>query len=299
MTQNQIAELTMLQSVKNFLDENTGIHSSDAAFQTLVADYNSKLTALLTIGADLMSDNSTFSNTKEEIRNTLITKLVELNGFAKVGLKKAGVKIEANQMQVKRYFFNTLADAELLLAGNNSLTVMQEQTAVLSPLYVTATDLTDLSTLLSDFLAAKNDAENVHHTTPNDRKAFTAQLNELIDLVKDMRLLSKKFKAVHAQFVEDFKSNSTVHELGIHHTNLNVTVTDKVDGKAVAEAITSISGSNKSANTDASGNAIITSIKNGKCTLTVTATGYVQVVKEVKIERGRDNKFIVQLEKAA
>ncbi len=294
-----LASFTMHQAVNQFLTDNAPKYSSNIAMQQVVTDYQTKVPLMIDGGKFLAIDKTPYSKSKADLKVELAEMLVKLSKMARVGLKKAKITVQKDQLSTTKSNYTHLADEDLFVTALANRDIMNAQIAVLSPLFVLQTEIDAMNQLAADFAAAKNTSEVVRKGTPTQRKGFIALVKEMDEMVKDLCMLAVRYDKADPIFYGQLIDTATPQAYGTHHTSVKVLITDQADGHLVTSAHAEISNSKKTGNSDSNGVVVLNEVRNGECTLKVQALGYKDVVKTIKIERGRENNFTVQLEKAA
>ena len=297
MTAKEIATDNMHHALLQFLDDNATVYANDKAFTTAVNAFKNSVAYERTFGSLLATDTTAFSAEKAKIKNQMATEVAHLAGYAYVALNSAGKTKEASQLSIHISDYEQLSDVEAQNLAQSNLDLMNLQTSIITPDYVTAADLTNLGTTISNFAAAKGSAESINKATPAQRAAFKTALANTAATVDDLRLLVRKYLSSNKVFHDALINESTILNVNIHHTTLNVFVNSKADGTAIANATATLSHSKKTGTSDVAGNIVIEEISGGTATLTITATGYKDCVQQIKIASGKENHVEVGMEK--
>jgi hypothetical protein len=294
MTNEENAEMTSHLATFEFFKRNEVIVNQNGAFKDAVAEFITNYEAEKEYGAILATDNTNLSKEKSALKAKMIEHIVELTGYAFVALNKAGKTQDAEQLDINPTDY-AIADIDAYDLAKANLQLLKDQTAIITPNYVTVDDLKDLEADIEAFIEAKGDTQDILKTTPAQRAAFKDALAKTKESVDDIRILGKKFEKTNNLFYDELMRVTTVVLTNVAHTSLSMSIIGK-DGKPVAGATASLSNSKKTATSDAKGYLKIDEIRNGKTTITITSPTHKEYMQEVRIVRGKENHVEVVME---
>ena len=294
MTNEQSAEMTSHLASIDFFGRNAAIVNQNPVFKAAVDEFKANYDAEKAYGAILATDNTNLSEEKIALKAKMIEDLVEMTGYAFVALNKAGKTHDAEQLDTTPTDY-ALGDNEAYDLAKANLQLLKDQTAIISPNYVSADDLKDLETTIEDFINAKGETQDILKITPAQREAFKDALAKTKVSIEHIRILAKKFKKTNKLFYDELMRVTTVVLTNVNHTSLSLGIKDK-DGNPLANVTASLSNSKKTATSDAKGYLKIDEIRNGITTITITSPNHKDYTQEVRIVRGRENHVEVVLE---
>ena len=108
-------------------------------------------------------------------------------------------------------------------------------------------------------------------------KNINAAIKVLQTDLKTFDLLIDDFEATYPNFVEGYHSNAKVQHVGVHHSGIEGTVTDKVTGAVIFGATIRIIGLTKSSTTNLFGKYVISPVAPKDYQVQVSAPGYVTI----------------------
>ena len=108
-------------------------------------------------------------------------------------------------------------------------------------------------------------------------KNINAAIKVLQTDLKTFDLLIDDFDVTYPNFVEGYHSNAMVQHVGIHHSGIEGTVTDKLTGAVIFGATIRIIGLTKSSSTSLLGKYLISPVAPKDYQVQVSAPGYVTI----------------------
>lgn len=299
MTNYQTAQLNMHHALSTFLDANLSVYSANTPMVQVITDYKTKAAAIDNLGNILATDKTSFSEQKQKLKINLSHTLSDICSLAKVGLTKSNLAVEAGQLELSQASYGKLADPDFLFLANANRKIINDNLTVLVPDYLSTTDIADLDAAINAFANAKGTSDTVQKNSPAIRAEFKNQLEVILTVIKQIRLLAKRYKKSNPVFYRELLSESTISKISIRHTTLQITIRNEEDGTPIEAAAVKLSKTKKAGISDASGQVTIEEIRNGKMKITIEATGFESLDQEVLIEQGKQNHFFIELKKAA
>jgi len=291
MNQREIAKTKMYNAFDTFLTNKASVYAAYIAFNKDRTNYSKQLVIVNNLATALSVDNKGYSQQKLEAKMAMADKAAALCGFAQVGLSKLGKKLEISQLHISSTDYSHLPDTESKALAQSVHDVMAAVQAVLTPDYLTATDLSDLQILINTFSTTQGNSTSVNQGTPEQRKNFKAAVIAIDNIIDDIRLLARKYQTTNSDFYNQLIAQSDIPVINIHHTTLSVTVKRKSDNSPIANATALVSNSKKTGTSDANGFITIEQVANGNPTLTIKAAGMSDYTSLVHIIGGQDNHF--------
>jgi hypothetical protein len=253
MNQREIAKTKMYNALDTFLTKNADVYAGNNAFIKDSTNFSNQLIAVNNLATILSVDNTGYSQQKLDAKNAMADNAAALCGFAVVGLKKLKKNLEASQLHISSTEYSHIPDTESKALAQSVHDEMFSVLALLSPDYITDTDLLDLQTLINTFSNTQGSAMSVNTGTPQQRNNFKQAVINIDAIIADILLLARKYETSNAEFYNNLVAQTAIPVVNIHHTTFSATVKKKVDNTPIANATASISNSKKTGASDSNG----------------------------------------------
>ncbi len=295
MNNLQLAQELMHTSLNNFIDSNAPIYAADAAMQNAITGFKNKLAEIKACGDFLATDKKALTQKMLDAKLELASTISTQCKIAIIGMKNAGVDLSSVQFELHNSAYVKMPHAEFVHVVNQNRDLLSNNLATLTPTYFTAQDLTQLDQFIATYGTELANSKALIKAMPAKRAEYRRLIDEVRDIIDNIRVIAKRYKTTNTTFYEQLLDVSTVKQVNVHHTSVQLTIKRSTDGAAIANAAVTFNNSKKQGQTDETGKVTINEIRNGKVTVTVQAAGFQTLVKEVHIEQGKENVFEVTL----
>lgn len=304
MRQEQENQVTMIEVVIDFLDQNQAIWTPLNAYATHFAELKTKYDALTPYRNKQSLRTQGVTQDKKKLKIIAISQAVVIAGNIEVFAADNNDNALRENIHVTKSGLDAYPDTELTVRlqfiYDNANTLLPQ----MSNYGNTASSLSQFQTAITEY----SNAVPKPRSTVAQRKAAT---NNIAVILKEANIVLKKldkltlnFATTNADFSATYRNCRQVIEYGHHKTKLEITCLN-ADASPVSNVnISLISAQNTitantnaiTANTNTVGIALITTIKKGTYTLTAEKQGYdIYTQSEVKVLSGKIThiKFIL------
>lgn len=272
MTNTQISQMGKATTTGKFLTDNAAAFDKQPAFKKQAKTVVDNVADLVKKAAKTEGNASGYSKTKKEAKRLMADELALHAGDASVAFDEQGRHDLALQMLVNASDYYTLADKEAEATARNVWQILHDNIALVTPDYVTQTDVDADEKLINDFASATGDSSIAHNVSPADTAAFKDALQITLTSINKLLILGRRFKKLDNNFYNGLQAATKAPPVNVHHTGVAGTITH--NKQAATAATVEIVGTDKKASTDAQGKYSIIQVTQGTYTLKVTlATG--------------------------
>ena len=296
MTNLEQAKMNRNNALLSYLNDNAAVTASNLPFTTQKDKTSTDVAACILAASKAGADNTGFSEEKLAAKTAMARLAAQLCGYAQVKFDLLEKYSLSEQLNESETFYLAAADAE---AGARALAAVNVMTENISDLtdYVSASQLDDLTEAIGEFMQAEGSSGSVHSASPALTQAFKSALKKTDIDVKNITKLGKFYELSNPGFYEGLLEVCQIPTVNVHHTNVDLTLHDSVDGTPIANATASLSNSSKTGTSDATGFLHIDHVQMGNATLSITCTGYEPLSMLIHILNGHDNSFNLQMVK--
>jgi hypothetical protein len=297
MNARQKAKSDMCKVVEQVCDENAGILSEIAAFQTAVNKFKTLLAQLLETEQIRSLPLTGITADKSLDRANLCRLSANLAGYiyayASVA-KNETLKAEVNYSHSKLLL---MREDQLVAATQNIHALGTTNNGALKDYGVTDAKLTELQTAIDVFKASMPKPR----VAKGQKITLTANRDEIFDqiddiLINQMDVLVPNYEETHPDFVHRYREARKIKDPATTKTQLKGKVTNAADNSPINDATITVVELGLSATTNLAGEYQFKPIDYGEFTVKVTATGFQDLeVDEVKIKLGEINSLNLQI----
>ena len=185
---------------------------------------------------------------------------------------EAAVNVTENEILHKKE-----ADILSFVINTNAAITPFLANVLFTPYGITAATLATQLTNANSYNSLIGAAGVVITTDKIANKNINAAIKVLQTDLKTFDLLIDDFETTYPNFVEGYHSNAKVQHVGVHHSGIEGTVTDKVTGAVIFGATIRIIGLTKSGTTSLLGKYLISPVAPKDYQVQVSAPGYVTI----------------------
>ena len=114
--------------------------------------------------------------------------------------------------------------------------------------------------------------------------------------VSHLKFLTRDYKTSNTAFFDRLMASTVIPTINVHHTYVEVHVSEKNSGKPVEGMSFKLNNCTKTGKTDWEGNAKLEEVKQGKAILTGEMGGVVKYESHITIKSGKVNHYDVVVE---
>ncbi len=238
-------------------------------------------------------DNSGFSAEKLKAKITLAALASNLSGKAYVKFINLGKLSIAQQLHIEPTDYKQESDSNCAKLAQEGHDLMNTNIGDLTPNTIDIGMLNGLQKSIDNFKSTAGSSDTVHETSVELTKKFKASFKPVMVNVEHLRLLARDYETSNNVFFTKLMASMVIPTINVHHTIVSITATAKSTGKAVENAVFTLTNPKKSGTTDFEGNAEIDEVKAGKDILTGVYNGAVIYTAHIVIKRGKTVHFDV------
>ena len=288
LSQQQGREYNRFKKLELFFDAFTSNYASFAPFATEVNAFNTNFHNLERIVPGKTADATGITSNKAGLKHDLAKDIALVCRKTRAYALRFGQPELAAQTNTWTEKIFSMKDADIM---SYSTSVVNLLTPLLAnpdyiPYGVTAASLeaiTTLSTSFDQLIGKARQSENVN-TTVNT--AINKAIHLLHDNITHMDLLVDEFEASDPAFVQGYHINSSIDNVGVHHSGIRGTVRN-MGGEPVAHVTVALEGTAKTALTDLMGVYRLDRVSPGDYHVNVSAAGYASKTVVHHISSGR------------
>lgn len=299
LTQDQFNEYRRFKTLKEFFALNTAIFSGYVPFNDEVTLFNTNFGTLDGLVPNKEADGSGITVGKAELKkqaaNSLAIIMRKTRAFAlRYNLAELAGEMKTNATKIARI------DDEDFQPYFSIKTGLITTVAIPDPNFaaynVTAGDITAVMSIANAFKDLIGKAKNVSSTattanTDIDNSIFVLQGN-----IIQFDLLIDHFKVSDHDFWEGCHINSTLLDLGVHHSGIEGIVRGPIPPNDPAEVPLNgvtirLVGTNKSVISDLNGHYEIIKVKADDYQVEISKAGYKTITQVIHIRRGHVDNF--------
>ncbi len=295
MENPQQSEMTRNGAVKTQLGLDSGCMTGNVK---LIAKSGQVIHAVdlnIAAAAAAYPDNSGYSSLKKLAKIDLSEKASTLSGLANVALNDLGKIDIADQLHVNETDYSVLADVACQALAQSAHDVMAENLDDLAP-DITEAILEDLQDEIDKFALVKGTSDAKHEASPALTKAFEESFKPVRKLIEQLKMLMKPYKKTNKPFWDRIIAACNIPAINVHHTYVNICVTEKGTGKAMEGVVFTLTKGKKTDSSNWEGLLTLEKMVAGDDVLTGVFNGKVVVTAHIYIKRGRTNNFNFEIE---
>ena len=297
MNTRQKSKSEMYQTVGQVCDDEAGIISEIAAFQTAVNQFKAIFAQILETeqirSQPLTGITAGKSADRANLTKTAAAVAGFLSAYASV-TKNAALKSDVNFSNSKLLL---MREDMLVQTAQNIHDLGTANAAALKDYGVTAAKSAELQTAIDAFkisMLKPRTAKDQKATLTVNRDELFAQMDDI--LINQMDFLVKNFEQTHPDFVRKYRQARKIKDPATVKTQLKGVVTTKSEGLPIKGASITIVELGLSTKTRANGEYHFKPIDQGEFTIKANATGFQDFEKdEVRITKGEVNKLDILL----
>ena len=276
MKRQQVNQLNMYEAIKQYLNSNTIVWSSNPTVSAAIATYFSIIAGITANDAVQKTSTVGVTNTKETAKLDMAIAAIAI---ANAG--KAYATTTSNQA-----LFNAMNHSKTeILAGNdtdangicqNIVNAITPYIASTTTYGATATSLTNLQNLINTYYVLIGTPAIQKSLVTTATLTLDQQFSDANALLKNLLdPLIQQYQTSNVLFYNQYTALREINDLGHRHTVILTGFIYNSSNVALANATVSLSGSaTHSKITNATGKYKFTRLHTGTYTITVTASGY-------------------------
>jgi len=297
MTNEQQADMTSYENFATYLNEPSSIsvYQNNIPFKNKVAQFIDAYKQNKDKAAATNPDNSGYSDAKNDAKVELSESIIILTAPSKVALEDAGMPEEAEKLCVNASDYRYLADSDCKTLAKKNYNVMKANGGTLIPDIISQSDLDDLLDEIENFGTLQGESGTQHELSPLLTAAFEESFGPCRKYTAQLKLMGKRYLRTNKPFYDGLIKSAEVPAVNVHHTYVNVTITDR-NGRPMEGIVVTLDGGNKSATTDYKGEGSIEQVRCGNATLICTYNDKIVMKSHIKILRGKKNFYTYKLD---
>ena len=239
-------------------------------------------------------DNSGFSQLKRDKKIALCETASTWAGMGHVALTDLGKIDIADTLHVNLSDYLPFADSVTQANAQSTHDILAENIGDLDD-YVTVDGLEDLQAEIDAFSATKGTSDTKHEESPLLTKAFEESFIPVRKIIEQLKMLMKPYKKTNKPFWDRIMAACNIPAINVHHTYVNICVSEKGTGKAMEGVVFTLTKGKKTGSSNWEGLLTLERMKNGEDVLTGVFNGKVVVLAHINIKRGRANDFTFEI----
>ena len=280
LTHFQFNEYRRFKTLNNFYDvpANAAIIITFVPFKDRVTIFKSNFATLDSLLPKKDVDGKGITTDKATLKHTISDALAILCRKTRAYALTNNLGQLASDMNVNASKINHVNDEDFEAFVNTKTGIIAAQIpdAAFTPYGIVAGDLTAIDNQANDF----NNAIGQATTATSAGTVANTDINKAIKLLEAdiiiFDLLIEHFRVTNPDFFQGYHINSTVEDIGVHHTTLEGTTIPGTIIKAAGKEVTA----------DINGHYSITRLKAGDILVEATAPGKPPISQVVRITRG-------------
>jgi hypothetical protein len=240
-------------------------------------------------------DYKGYTENRDVVRTSLAHEIAIICGNAYVKFNKLGKHDLAEQLHINETDYLDGKVENALHYAQTGHDIMASHLTDLTD-YITATDLSNLQTLINNLTTAEGQTLSLHQASPADTAAAEAAILKTDEDIHNLLIVIRPLQKTNLSLYNAIVLNSILPPVNIHHSYLTVTVRDAATNALFQGAVLTINTSDKkTATTDDTGIGKIDRLRSGPTILTITAPGKPVKRIHLQISIGKNNTLEVSL----
>ncbi len=283
-------EMTRNQATETQMGLDSDCYTNNVKLNAKFGQYKAATLANRQAAAAAFPDNSGYSELKQEKKLELSYTVSTYAGLSHVALTDLGKTDIADTLHVNETDYSSLADVACQALAQSAHDIMLENVEDLGD-DVTEEMLEDLQDEIDAFGVVKGTSDAKHEESPALTEAFVESFKPVRKLIEQLKMLLKPYKKSNKAFYDRVMTAMEIPAVNVHHTYVNICVSEKGTGKAMESVVFTLTKAEKTASTNWEGLATLARVRNGNDVLTGVFNGKVVVLAHIHIVRGRSNDF--------
>lgn len=165
---------------------------------------------------------------------------------------------------------------------------------------ITPQDLTTMATVISNYYdVTQKTGEEMSKKQGSGTKMIPILIKEGMTTVENLfDMCYGEFAEAKPELVNILDAAKEIYDIGIHHTAVILTITEKGTNKKLKEVLVLIKELNKTTTSNITGTAKFEKIKHGIFTFIFTKEGYITYETIITVKQGKTIEMTVEMEKA-
>jgi len=297
MTNRQAAQETRNITVCAFLEvpANAAIYASHVAFGSIATKMAEDSAAAVTAGTKAGADNTGYSVDKIVDKEAASQLAAQLCASCIVKLELLGNHGLSDSLNGAATFYSTAKDAVCTNRLMNVYGVMDENLELITPDYLTATQLATFLTKINNYTTTKGSSILVNNNSPVLTKSYDEAMRQTNTDVATIKELAKFYKITEPTFYAGIMKACKMPAVTVHHTPVIITITDASSTGVLAGVHGVLTKSKEQPVSNVAGIMTYSTVLGGSTTATFSKKGFHTVVREITVVSGKKNAFSVAL----
>jgi len=275
MTAYQKAKLLMAKGLSTFLDENTAIFATVAAFQTALTALKEKIAAIDETAELSSLSIAGITADKRNFKENLCQLTTDIAGMIYAFAVEASNNALKQEVNLSVSVLKRKSDSELLQTCQAIHERGAENATALKNYGITPDLLTELQDAVTAFAAASPKPRTAIGKRKTRREIVNGLFKEMDGILNErMDTLMGKFRTTNPEFYQTYFNLREIVDPSSTTTQLKGTITDAADNKPIKNASVEIVQLAKTTKTDSAGEYTFKPVQHGKFTVKITAEGY-------------------------
>lgn len=299
MNSRQESKVNMYRGVLLFCQNNAGIVLANTAFSEAINALTIKVNEIQDYLVREIRHTTGISADKATAKAKLCLVASEIANIVYAYANTVNNKVLIDEVNYSLSDLKKLREDLIVATVTNIYNSTQSNLSALGTYGITASTLDELTDAINDYNALLPKTK----TTISEKSNYNDNIIKLIDetdtLIKNrLDRLVVVFNKPHPDFVNTYKKVRHIDAPNKTVTQIKGNVINKVDGKAIEEAIISLIGStNATTKSDKEGNFVFKPVTYGDYQLSIKATGFKDYIDTAfVVKMGKVNRVFVGLE---
>ncbi len=289
------AEMTRNQTTETQMGLDSGCYTGNVKLNSKFGEFKVANSANRQAAAAAFPDNSGYSALKNEKKIELSETASTYSGLSHVALTDLGKIDIADTLHVNETDYSSLADVACQALAQSAHDIMLENVEDLGE-DVTEAMLEAFQDEIDAYGAVKGTSDAKHEESPALTEAFENSFVPIRKIIVQLKMLLKPYKKTNKAFYDRVIAAMEIPAVNVHHTYVNICVTEKGTGKAMEGVVFTLTKGQKTGSSNWEGLLTLERMKNGEDVLTGVFNGKVVVLAHINIKRGRANDFTFEIE---
>ena len=297
MTNRQAAQETRNIAVCGFLTvpANAAIYAANVGFSTISTKMQADSAAAVIAGTNAAADNTGYSIDKEIAKDAASQMAAQLCASSIVQLTILGNNALAKSLNGAATYYYTAKDAICTVRLMSVYNTMDTNLALITPAYLTATQLAAFLTLINTYTTTKGSSTLRNNNSPVFTKTFNTAMKLTSTDVATIKEMAKFYKTTQPVFYNGIMKACKMGPVAVRHTPAVINVTNSIDGSVVSGAESTLTKSKEVLFSNIDGVIKYLKVSAGSGTGTIAKVGFITQILPMDIVRGVTNTFNVAL----